>query len=54
MTEPTSDEDDHADYTDDHREERRVDRPDAKPGGGDDIREIAPDVADTPDHEPPD
>jgi hypothetical protein len=53
MTDPTSDEDDHADYTDDHQEERRIDRPGAQPRGGD-IREITPDVADSPDHEPPD
>jgi hypothetical protein len=54
MTERTSDEEDHADYTDDHQEERRSDRSGAKPAAGDDIREIAPDVADPPDHEPPD
>ncbi|BBY64397.1 hypothetical protein [Mycolicibacterium helvum] len=54
MTDWTSDEDDHADYTDDHQEERRIDRPAAKLTGNDDMREIAPDVADTPDQEPPD
>jgi hypothetical protein len=54
MTDPTSDADDHADYTDDHREQRRVDQPGATPSAHDDIREIAPDVADIPDHEPPD
>jgi hypothetical protein len=54
MTDRTSDEDDHADYTDDHQEERRIDRPGAKPTSDDDVREYAPDVADTPDHEPPD
>ncbi len=54
MTERTSDEEDHADYTDDHQEERRIERPGAKSAAGDDVREIAPDVADSPDHEPPD
>ncbi|GAY13766.1 hypothetical protein [Mycobacterium sp. shizuoka-1] len=56
MTERTSDEEDHADYTDDHREERRIDRPgpaDAGGKGGMATREVAPDVAE-PDHEPPD
>jgi hypothetical protein len=54
MTEPTSDEDDHADYTDNHQEERRIDRPGSVPGNSDDLHEIAPDVAASPDHEPPD
>jgi hypothetical protein len=56
MTEWTSDEDDHADYTDDHREERRIDRPGPKDmggKGGQATREVAPDVAE-PHHEPPD
>jgi hypothetical protein len=54
MTERTSDEDDHADYTDDHQEERRVDRPGSGSERDDDMHEIAPDVAESPDHEPPD
>ncbi len=54
MTEPTSDEEDHADYTDDHQEERRVDRHRSAAEGSDEIRDIAPDVADVPDLEPPD
>jgi len=54
MTDPTSDEEDHADYTDDHQEQRTIDRPRVRPHAGDDIRQIAPDVADPPDHEPPD
>lgn len=54
MTERTSDEDDHADYTDDHQEERRADRPESNTGGHDDMSEIAPDVAEVPDFEPPD
>lgn len=52
----TSDEEDLADYTDDHREERRIDRPGPKDVGGKGgmaTREVAPDVAE-PDHEPPD
>lgn len=53
MTKRTSDEEDHADYTDDHREERRIDRPGPVDMGGKATREVAPDVAE-PDHEPPD
>jgi hypothetical protein len=45
MTERTSDEDDMADYTDDHRDEPT--------GSETSTREIAPDV-DTPDQGPPD
>lgn len=54
MTERTSEADDHADYTDDHQEERRADRVESKAAGHDDMSEIAPDVADGPDFEPPD
>ncbi|WP_174397510.1 hypothetical protein [Mycolicibacterium sphagni] len=54
MTDPTSDEEDHADYTDDHQEDSKADRSRAKAAGEDDISTIAPDVADLPDHEPPD
>jgi hypothetical protein len=56
MTKGTSDEEDQADYTDDHREERRIDRPGPKDMGGKGgmaTREVAPDVA-KPEHEPPD
>ncbi|WP_445167405.1 hypothetical protein ACTXG7_26985 [Mycolicibacterium sp. Dal123E01] len=56
MSKGTSDEEDHADYTDDHREERRIDRPGPKDMGGKGgmaTREVAPDVA-KPQHEPPD
>ena len=57
MSERTSDDDDHADYTDDHKEERRIDRPGPKDMGGKGgmaTREVAPDVAEPPGHEPPD
>jgi hypothetical protein len=54
MTDPTSDEEDHADYTDDHQDECKAERSRAKAGRDDDISEIAPDVDDLPDHEPPD
>lgn len=52
MTERTSDEEDMADYTDDHQDETKDGRPRPDAKGGP-IREIAPDV-DTPDQEPPD
>ena len=47
MTEPTSDADDFADYTDD---------PETKPAPADDVvrRGDTPDVADSPETEPPD
>lgn len=48
MTDRTSDEDDHADYTDDHQEERRTDLPDRRDG------DRTPDVDDGPDFETPD
>lgn len=57
MTDRTSDEEDHADYTDDHQDEPRGGRPgpaDKGREGGMATREVAPDVADTPDQEPPD
>ncbi|MCX2933133.1 hypothetical protein ORI20_22950 [Mycobacterium sp. CVI_P3] len=54
MTDPTSDEDDHADYTDAHKELRRADRLGSGPERGEDIRDLAPDVADLPGDEPPD
>jgi hypothetical protein len=57
MTDRTSDEEDHADYTDDHQDEPRGGRPgpaDEGREGGMATREVAPDVADSPDQEPPD
>lgn len=57
MTDRTSDEEDHADYTDDHQDEPRGGRPgpaDKGREGGMATREVAPDVADSPDQEPPD
>jgi hypothetical protein len=51
MTERTSDEEDMADYTDDHQDETKDGRP--TPGDGGTTHEIAPDV-DTPGQEPPD
>jgi len=57
MTDRTSDEEDHADYTDDHQGEPRGGRPgpaDKGREGGMATREVAPDVADHPDQEPPD
>ena len=54
MTEPTSDEEDHADYTDDHQDEQQVERHRSAAQGADEIRDIAPDVAAVPNLEPPD
>ncbi|WP_161976312.1 hypothetical protein [Mycolicibacterium sp. CH28] len=54
MTEPTSDEEDHADYTDDHQDMRRAERQRSAAEGSDDIHDIAPDVAAVPNLEPPD
>ena len=57
MTERTTDEDDHADYTDDHRDAPKGGRPGPSDKGGDGgmaTRELAPDVAEGPDFEPPD
>jgi hypothetical protein len=57
MTDRTSDEEDHADYTDDHQGEHRGGRPgpaDKGREGGMATREVTPDVADAPDQEPPD
>ena len=48
MTDRTSDEDDHADYTDDHQQGRRIDLPDRQDG------DRTPDVADVPELETPD
>lgn len=48
MTDRTSDEDDHADYTDDHQEDRAT----AAPQRSD--SDPTPDVAEVPDFEPPD
>jgi hypothetical protein len=52
MSDRTSDEDDHADYTDDHQDEGKRVRPQDVEGR--EHSELAPDVADAPDHEPPD
>ncbi len=52
MTDRTSDEDDHADYTDSHQDDaKRVTADDVE---GRDREDLAPDVADAPDTEPPD
>ena len=52
MSDRTSDEDDHADYTDDHQGDRkRVGPKDVEGRNGEDL---APDVADAPVFEPPD
>ena len=52
MTEPTTDEDDHADYTDSGQDDsKRVLPADVE---GRDTEDLAPDVADAPDTEPPD
>jgi hypothetical protein len=52
MSDGTSDEDDHADYTDDHQgDHKRVGPADVEGRDGEDL---APDVADAPDFEPPD
>ncbi len=52
MSDRTSDEDDHADYTDDHQGDRkRIGPGDVEGRDGEDL---APDVADAPDFEPPD
>jgi len=52
MTDRTSDEDDHADYTDDHQgDTKRVGPKDVEGRDGEDL---TPDVADAPDFEPPD
>lgn len=53
MTEPTSDEDDMADYTDDHQDAPKSGAADKVRDGGQSIGELAPDVQ-NPDQEPPD
>jgi hypothetical protein len=52
MSDRTSDEDDHADYTDDHQGDRKRVGPEDVEGR--DGADLAPDVADAPDFEPPD
>jgi hypothetical protein len=52
MTDRTSDEDDHADYTDNHQDDSRRVRPADLEGRADE--DPAPDVADAPVFEPPD
>jgi hypothetical protein len=47
MSEPTSDAQDFADYTDDHQDKDKV-RPDQV------AEQMTPDVAEAPEHEPPD
>ena len=52
MSDRTSDEDDHADYTDDHQGDTKRVAPEEVEGRN--SRDLAPDVADAPDFEPPD
>lgn len=54
MTERTSDEDDMADYTDDHQDAPRSGAADKVRDGGRSIDEMTPDVQTDPDQEPPD
>lgn len=54
MTERTSDEDDMADYTDDHQDVSKSGAADKVRGGERSVDDLTPDVQTKPDQEPPD